>query len=356
MSPIIAANFTTFNQHETLAFTQQSAHIELDTSPLRRSTSSAAGVVRPICRRRTIGLEMAGSSSAAAAVFGTYELVENILSRLPMLDLVHGRRVSQCWKAVIDRNEALQQKLFMSPAPATFALKWVQKSDDYHPVIGDIADGAARQYPIVSLHPFIKLACTSHYKTSMELEFNVQKLLSIDSTFWRRMFITQPPIKKAKIQCLPVDDALRDGVHGTTIEAECGLTLAHLLYEINHHLDKIKRDINSGYAIRRCSDKRSMWTLAKLDFTLLTVPSFLPVTSQWVVEARKKRSVSFTGEESVKEEFNQLWVEETLASNPVICERASTAGDPWHSGAQRCTKLEHTASCAKIQRLKNLKH
>lgn len=58
-------------------------------------------------------------SPAVAAVFDTAELLEQILLRLPMVNLAKAQRVSQQWKRVTDHSTPLQQALFRKATPAT---------------------------------------------------------------------------------------------------------------------------------------------------------------------------------------------------------------------------------------------
>lgn len=50
-------------------------------------------------------------------VFGTNELLENILVRLPMKKLLLAQRVCKHWHSLINGSIRLQRALFMAPVP-----------------------------------------------------------------------------------------------------------------------------------------------------------------------------------------------------------------------------------------------
>ena len=54
---------------------------------------------------------------ASAQVFDTTELLEMILYKLPIRDLLFAQRIAKQWKAVIDNSVKLQQALFFRPVP-----------------------------------------------------------------------------------------------------------------------------------------------------------------------------------------------------------------------------------------------
>ncbi|KAK7177548.1 F-box domain-containing protein [Paraphaeosphaeria sporulosa] len=55
------------------------------------------------------------SISAKLRVFSTVELLEQILSYVPMYELLHSQRVCRTWRAIITESPALQQALFFRP-------------------------------------------------------------------------------------------------------------------------------------------------------------------------------------------------------------------------------------------------
>ena len=56
------------------------------------------------------------TTTAASTVFGTYELLENILHALPTRDILLGQRVNRDWRDVVKRSHKLQRALFIMPA------------------------------------------------------------------------------------------------------------------------------------------------------------------------------------------------------------------------------------------------
>lgn len=55
---------------------------------------------------------------AAQKVIATYELLENILIHLPMVDVLLDQRVSRSWQSIIERSVGLQEKLFFKIRPS----------------------------------------------------------------------------------------------------------------------------------------------------------------------------------------------------------------------------------------------
>lgn len=52
-------------------------------------------------------------ASPIDAALDTYELLERVLTNLPMKQLFVVQRVSLTWKAVIERSQPLQKKMFL---------------------------------------------------------------------------------------------------------------------------------------------------------------------------------------------------------------------------------------------------
>ena len=84
------------------------------------------------------------SKAAIAAVFGTYELLEQVLSSLSLHDLFVLQRVAQNWQDVIKRSALLQKKMFLlADGTAQSPLK------DHHNFIS--YDGAKKFNPAVTV-------------------------------------------------------------------------------------------------------------------------------------------------------------------------------------------------------------
>ena len=56
--------------------------------------------------------------TAVAAVFETYEILESILHKLPMKDLLFAQKVCKTFKQIIGRSGKLQRALFFKQVPA----------------------------------------------------------------------------------------------------------------------------------------------------------------------------------------------------------------------------------------------
>ena len=271
---------------------------------------------------------MAVSTSAAAAVLNTYELLESILVHASTTDLTRGRGVSTSWKTVIDRSMKLKETLFLSPGTTTCTLMWISKNGAWSPTLQNVSEAVKSiKYSIVKLHPVIEHRASTWYKTSMDLKVDVKTLLSMESTPSKQMFITQPPTQKLTIVCSDVLNqelqVFRKGLSGKVIEAASGVTMFHLIHFVDTHLDKCKSHIaklarkKGKNADTICSDKVAKWTFAGLGNIKMVVTGALPDISPWVDLAtgnftdRFIRTMSkFTGatadDKELIEKYNEL--------------------------------------------------
>ena len=74
--------------------------------------------------------------SASSKVFGTVELFENIFDHVPLLTIVHGRRVNRKFRNIIDDSPPLQRALFLKEDDSIAKSCWAFRS-----VHGDPWDG-----------------------------------------------------------------------------------------------------------------------------------------------------------------------------------------------------------------------
>jgi hypothetical protein len=92
--------------------------------------------------------------AASAKVFDTYELLEDILLRLPLRQLLIVQRVSKIFRQLVQNSLRIQKALFLTPVTSktgeidegereNFIGVWAQPEDDSE--------------PFILLNPFIEL-------------------------------------------------------------------------------------------------------------------------------------------------------------------------------------------------------
>ncbi|KAK4893525.1 hypothetical protein LTR27_008208 [Elasticomyces elasticus] len=164
-----------------------------------QATTSSA---RPTTRLTT-------KHSVFNAVLLTTELLEHILSQLPMKDLLLAQRVSRKWRDVIGQSKEMQQQLFLLPQQATHTWDFTMVGASQHLRIrrfrGETGHRKLEDYcwtfksgeinklvvePIEDIDLFERADSGAN-----ELFYLDPKLLTFDSpdASWRRMLITQPP-------------------------------------------------------------------------------------------------------------------------------------------------------------------
>jgi len=72
-------------------------------------------MVGTLPRRHTRGMTAMTTDAARKAVFNTSELLENIISFLPHVDILKTQRLSRQWKNAVDSSPSLQTKLWLKP-------------------------------------------------------------------------------------------------------------------------------------------------------------------------------------------------------------------------------------------------
>ena len=178
------------------------------------------------------------SNAAASAVFGTVELLENILLHLPPDDVLRNKRTNSSWKAASTDSPQLRRHIFLEQQPMKQKLIWkLEKSADGRPNwIGNLWDGVTvanpkhQVVPIVSIHPVFKrltkqhddalnLSSYSRYQERSEavIWLNLSHLLLWNEGQWRDMFVANQPCKRVRLSW-----------NAGYIEAEEGVTLGML--------------------------------------------------------------------------------------------------------------------------------
>ncbi|KAK3708639.1 hypothetical protein LTR37_011361 [Vermiconidia calcicola] len=140
---------------------------------------------------------------AASRVFGTTELLEDVLKEMPTTTLIRSTRVCRIWKKVIERSASLRMSLFLTEAPTSPVLQWSTQSRR-HPTIIETCDVTdSSQHWIVEVNPFFTVSeyLDPFFKPTdnlddphLKMAFKVGALLNFARTRWSNMFITQPPL------------------------------------------------------------------------------------------------------------------------------------------------------------------
>ncbi|KAK5712170.1 hypothetical protein LTR17_018076 [Elasticomyces elasticus] len=189
---------------------RQSADGGYQPSKKHQTNTSSA---RPTTRLTT-------KHSVINAVLLTTELLEHVLSQLPMKDLLLAQRVSRNWRNAIRQSPEWQQQLFMRPLREKFI--WNLTLPDYDMGSGhtlmrikaDLYSQAPENYPnalragdineklvqLVCLYDLFHSAGARNkvpHGPQESLKFRVQ-LLALDcpTASWRKMLLTQPPVYK----------------------------------------------------------------------------------------------------------------------------------------------------------------
>lgn len=159
----------------------------------------------------------ASRKRATNAVLYTTELLENILEFLPVQDLLLAQRVSQKWKAVINKSKTLQQTLvlFLVPKPPDFL--WMLERRHTNPTpkwpkrvpctqtLPDSLPAGIEQLALFQnsqLNPLIFITEEIDIYQRAELsggtEVQLRKrihgpAMKYPEASWRKMYIKQPP-------------------------------------------------------------------------------------------------------------------------------------------------------------------
>lgn len=159
----------------------------------------------------------AGQTAAHAVLF-TPELLCNIISQLPLADIVTTTGVCHFWRSAVAADLPLQKALFLQPEEVrrvlVFQMLWGKRRfaevfSEYHP--GDVIP-KAWCYTIGEIHPFLRRIC-GLVNTYIGNQFATRSRKLVNDGFtpdfrhpdgrWRDMFISQPPCRSIDITMLP---------------------------------------------------------------------------------------------------------------------------------------------------------
>lgn len=157
----------------------------------------------------------------SSSVLATYELVENILSYLDFLDLIHAYQVCRQWRNLATRSQTLRYHLFLEP-------KGYEKDplNRNH----DISTSVVRRKPprTISPNPILRFHPRNGFygfPCEISLRYNdVVRMLNWHSGLWEDMLISIPPPRKVVIR---IGGARWSGDYDTIVN-EGGIRLGDL--------------------------------------------------------------------------------------------------------------------------------
>lgn len=150
------------------------------------------------------------NNTAAGRVIGTVELVENIILHMRIRDiLVNANRVCALWHKIIRECPEIQRALFFQPLPGGFLKPYTY---EINPRSAFMKDRRGQFWAYDDSGPAIELLRNPFLKDLGDCEgFYYQKpgrlgdrydrkyeAIERDGASWRRMLLTQPPIRQIK--------------------------------------------------------------------------------------------------------------------------------------------------------------
>lgn len=141
--------------------------------------------------------------SARARFFAIHELVLHFLLQADTAVMVNCQRVCRLWNDMIEKEEALQEILFLLPSSHTQAATTVKLNEilftHFRPLLGPCTthkisqDQHILQTSTARYEDLIKL---SWARDGTSLDSRSRKAFSRREASWRRMLVSQPPIRQ----------------------------------------------------------------------------------------------------------------------------------------------------------------
>ncbi|KAF7197395.1 hypothetical protein HII31_01205 [Pseudocercospora fuligena] len=216
---------------------------------------------------------MASITSAKDRALGIAELLEMILERLPMRDLLNTLRVNKTWSALIEKSPKLQERLFLKAKCTTASpLKFhVNESIDTHLLTGpdymsnyktqiyDAGPSAERAQKLrymwhSTTDPGVPVLVQSNpvlYALVDELNrsFKRNPKMTLPPAWarpeasWRRMLMCQPPLQTTMIFEVGDDVDGMSGLFELSFDRSDGIRLGHIDDDIRLHASDLKEAI-----------------------------------------------------------------------------------------------------------------
>lgn len=184
--------------------------------------------------------------TTSSKVFGTTELLEMVLLRLPLPKLLCAQGVCQAWRDTIKRSPTMQKRLFFIRDDTYLNQTWLVDEHSAAVTQSHAPDRSTLQSAdtrcISVLNPFIcrsnvpgqerTITVRDAYTKDNECCFvDVYKLsLDLPTSSRRQMLLTQPPVKRVRTRWFAADEDECNIVHNqSTITNPEGVTFSQVL-------------------------------------------------------------------------------------------------------------------------------
>lgn len=168
-----------------------------------------------------------GEKSASGSVLGTVELAEAILACLPFRDLLLAQRVSKDFRDIIQSSVTIRQKLHLAPIEAHYESYWTSV-----PLLPDI-------FPYMEVKDTPNPKACKEFTAELHLGPLFRGYTGVDTDTgseesWRKMFVTQPPIKRLCFSSIAwsygmIDYGRDEGVTmGALVDAAMKFNIRHI--------------------------------------------------------------------------------------------------------------------------------
>jgi hypothetical protein len=172
--------------------------------------------------------------TATHAVLFTPELLCNVISQLPLADILITTGVCHFWRNAVAADPPLQEALFLSPGEIRMAVIVKQLADvETQNILSLWEPGRILPwqmcYVLGNFHPFFRKICGVSPMTYLTLKAERGSSTCRVPTFefphgnWRRMFISQPPCKSIFMGIMSLE-----GMCGVTYDDADGIRLGGL--------------------------------------------------------------------------------------------------------------------------------
>lgn len=167
---------------------------------------------------------------ARQQVLETYELLETILSKLPLRKLLLAQGVSKSWKSIIDSSAKLQRALFLKPVDCAHLvdtndalkifhdyvkqphisdnldlLKWKAREGQFNPNVAFANPLTTALQCFNKTSKIILMRDPEIWRTTRKIKYipDVGKAGTGPIESWRRMLVSQPPVRiiRLSIRC-----------------------------------------------------------------------------------------------------------------------------------------------------------
>lgn len=271
--------------------------------------------------------------TAVDDVFDVPELLEMILTHLPMKELLLDTSVSKQWKATIAGSHKLQKTLFMVPEPIKSQyqfdpdeLRMQETPASTFPSSGsmeDLPEDFSNPFVVVVANPLpVEFGNLDPYAVGTtlldETEDYVWMLdLDVSATYygfspsWRRMYATQPPAQTLRA-AIPLDLNPDSNVDDIEIHNPQGITMGEVVDAI---FRRVKRDKRRSEKNCKRSDTTSRPRVMVLEDMMLEMEGMKVLGGEKDIDTFAK-FVRFTnsriGDFSDVEELKAAWAEAVL--------------------------------------------